>query len=241
MKGKFPEVVGRLWPSLSPLIAGCGGEQSMLNPRGPAAGDIAHIWWGMFWGGCAIFVLVMVLALYVVFRHPDKRATLRATPFILAGGLALPLLTLTPLLFYGVQAGYRWSAPVADAYRIEVTGHQFWWEVRYPGEDGQGAVTLANELRIPAGQPVELVLRSRDVIHSFWVPNLAGKMDVFPDRVNQLRIQADEPGVFRGQCAEFCGLRHAHMVFHVIAQTPQEFQHWLAAQRAPARAPRETK
>ncbi len=237
MKGKFPEL-GRAWLLLlGGVVAGCGGEQSMLAPRGPAAGDIANIWWGMFWGGCAIFGLVMVLAFYVVFRNPDKRPNVRATPLILAGGLVLPLLTLTPLLFYGVKAGYRWSAPLEDAYRIEVIGNQFWWDVRYPNAGGQGAFAIANELRIPAGQPVELILRSRDVIHSFWVPSLAGKMDVFPDRVNRLRIQADEPGVFRGQCAEFCGLRHAHMVFQVIAQAPDEFEDWLAAQRQPARAP----
>src|SRR5690606_5649505 len=208
-----------------------------LAPRGPAAGDIANIWWGMCWGGCAIFGLVMVLAFYVVFRNPDKRPKVRATPLILAGGLALPLLTLTPLLFYGVKAGYRWSAPVEDDYRIEVVGNQFWWDVRYPDADGRGAFEVARRLRLPAGSPVELFLRSCGVRHSSWVPSLAGTMDVFPDRVNRLRIEADDPGVFRGECAEFCGLRHAHMVFQVIAQAPDEFQRWLAAQREPARAP----
>jgi len=138
--------------------------------------------------------------------------------------------SITVLLVFGIPIGHRMFPVVtegADVLRIDVTGHQWRWEVSYPGT----GVRLDNELHIPAGQPVHIHLRASDVIHSFWVPRLAGKLDAIPGRTNVLRLEADEPGIYHGQCAEFCGLNHAHMQFTVQAHAPAEFQNWLRENR----------
>ncbi|NIQ56254.1 MAG: cytochrome c oxidase subunit II, partial [Gammaproteobacteria bacterium] len=113
--------------------------------------------------------------------------------------------------------------------------HQYWWEVRYP----EAGVVTANEIHVPVGRPVRIALESRDVIHSFWAPSLAGKLDLVPGRVNELWLQADTPGEYRGQCAEFCGTQHAKMAFLLIARPPREFAAWLERQRLPAAVPRQ--
>ena len=120
---------------------------------------------------------------------------------------------------------------------IEITGHQWWWEVRYLSDQPQLMATTANELHIPVGRPVALTLKSADVIHSFWVPSLHGKMDLVPGRVNTLWIQAERPGIYRGQCAEYCGMQHAHMGLVTVAESPDGFVRWLTAQRATAAPP----
>ena len=129
----------------------------------------------------------------------------------------------------------RAAAP-EGALRVHVTGHMWWWEVRYRGPEGEWIAT-ANELRIPVGRPVAVSLSSPDVIHSFWVPSLAGKVDVIPGRLTEITLRADRPGVYRGQCAEFCGAQHAHMALWIVADPPEEFNRWMLAQRAPAREP----
>lgn len=219
------------------LLCGCQGVQSSLDAKGPHAAVIADIGWAMFGGATAILLLVMALAAYAIWRVPEKRAALPANMLIAAGGIALPVVTLSALLAYGVyaMAGLR-IAPEASPVRIEVTGHRWWWEVHYRANDGT-TITTANEIHIPAGKPVTVFLRSADVIHSFWVPSLAGKIDLVPGRTNHIVLQADRPGVFRGQCAEYCGAQHARMAFHVVAQTPADFASWLDRQAAPARAP----
>lgn len=219
------------------LLTGCGGVQSSLAPKGPAAAEIAHISWIMFIGAALILLLVMVLALYAVYRAPDKRVPVGANKLIIAGGVAFPAITLTALLVYGVWSMGALRADPQPGLSIDVTGNQWWWEVHYQREVPTAGFATANEIRIPVGVPVQLRLHSNDVIHSFWVPNLAGKMDVMPGRVNSLVIQADKEGVFRGQCAEFCGAQHARMAFFVIAQPRAEFDAWMAQQRAPAAAP----
>lgn len=181
-----------------------------------------------------IFTLVMVLALYVVLRAPEKRPRLGEHGLVVAGGVALPVVALTALLVYSLHVSDRVRAQATDALRIEVIGHQWWWEVRYP--DHPGAVS-ANEIHVPAGRPVQLELVSRDVIHSFWVPQLAGKIDVLPEQRNRLGFRAEAPGTYRGQCAEFCGAQHARMRLLVIAQPPAAFAQWLARQQRPAAAP----
>lgn len=220
-----------------PLLAGCGGMQSSLAPEGPAAADIAHISWIMFVGAALILLLVMVLALYALYRAPDKRIPVAANKLIIVGGVAFPTITLTALLVYGVWSMGAIRGDPRPELTIDVTGNQWWWEVEY-GRDmpGSGFAT-ANEIRIPVGVQVRLRLHSNDVIHSFWVPNLAGKLDLMPGRVNSLVIQADNEGVFRGQCAEFCGAQHARMAFFVIAQPREQFDAWMAQQRTPAPAP----
>ena len=218
-------------------LAGCEGIQSSLAPQGPTARSIANISWVMFAGASAVLALVMLLALYAVFRSPAKRRGIPETLMIAVGGFAWPVLTLSALLVYGVYQMGDLRAGPEPALEIQVTGNQWWWEVRYPGVDGQAEVVTANQIHIPAGVPVSIALRSADVIHSFWVPNLSGKMDLIPGRTNRLRLQADAPGRFRGQCAEFCGAQHARMALLVVAEPPDRFAAWLEAQRRPASAP----
>jgi cytochrome c oxidase subunit 2 len=129
------------------------------------------------------------------------------------------------------------TATLSNHLTVDVTGHVYWWEMSYRRPDGLAAVTSANELRLPVGEPVEVFLRSADVIHSFWVPNLAGKSDMIPGRVTRMVLQADRPGVYRGQCAEYCGAQHALMAFDVIATSRAEFDTWLASLARPAREP----
>lgn len=227
-----------VWHVIAALsLCGCKGIQSSLDPQGPQAQAIAGIAWSMFWGAAAILLLVMALALYAVYRTPGKRAAPDVNRLILAGGVALPVVTLSILLVYGTHAMGSLRAQAAEpAAQIDVVGNQWWWDVHYRGSDGR-VVSTANEIRIPAGQAVTVSLRSNDVIHSFWVPNLAGKIDLVPGRSNRIALQADRPGVFRGQCAEFCGAQHARMALLVIAETPEAHAAWLERQAAPARVP----
>lgn len=219
------------------LLTGCGGVQSSLAPKGPAAAEIAHISWIMFIGAAMILLLVMALALYALYRDPDKRVAVSANKLIVAGGVAFPVITLTALLVYGVWSMGALRGDPQPELTIDVTGNQWWWEVHYQRDVPSAGFATANEIRIPVGVQVQLRLHSNDVIHSFWVPNLAGKMDVMPGHVNSLVLQADREGVFRGQCAEFCGAQHARMALYVIAQTREAFDAWMAQQRAPAAAP----
>jgi cytochrome c oxidase subunit 2 len=145
-----------------------------------------------------------------------------------------------PVVAVGLVLGLTLSAMRAipndippGAVTIEVVGHQWWWEVRYPDEN----VITANEVHVPAGRPIALLLTSADVIHSFWVPTLGGKIDLLPDRVNTMIIEADEVGLHRGSCAEFCGLQHAKMGLLVAAETDQDHENWLERQREPAASP----
>lgn len=216
------------------LLSGCGGMQSALNPHGPVARTLAETWWVMLAGGSVVLLLVTLLTLYAVIRRPEARRQVDGNTLIALGGVALPLVTLTALLIYGVHVGDRVQRPLPDALRVQIIGHQWWWEVRYP--DYGNAIT-ANEIHIPAGQPIRIELISADVIHSFWAPTLAGKIDLLPGQHNRLWLQADEPGVYRGQCAEFCGAQHAHMAFLVIAQPEADFHAWLARQQQPATRP----
>jgi cytochrome c oxidase subunit 2 len=172
-------------------------------------------------------VLLAVIALWWYAMH---RATVADDPrrnnlLIIGGGILLPLVSLTGLLAVGIPAGHRMlPLPTSEeVLHIHVTGHQWWWEIHYPDT----GIRLRNELHIPAGAPVDIHLTTADVIHSFWVPRLAGKLDTIPGRTNILRLQADQAGVYRGQCAEFCGLHHAHMQFTVTAHEPAAFQQWL--------------
>lgn len=209
----------------------------MLAPQSPAAEAIARLWWWMFAGGLAILALVMGLALFACYGRRGTPSSRWGHRLVLSGGLLLPLVLLTPLLVHGLSLGYRALMPAADALVIDLTGHRFWWEVRYPGtEDGPPAVT-ANELPIPAGRPVLVRLHSADVIHSFWVPSLGGKKDLVPGRVNEMQLLASRPGVYRGQCAEFCGDLHAHMELQVIAMEPERFAAWREHQARPAETP----
>jgi cytochrome c oxidase subunit II len=218
------------------LLAACGGPQSALDPRGPVADAIATTWWVMFSGALGVLAVVMVALFYAMFRRPEARLRLPHIPFLIGAGLVFPTAVLTALLVYGTEVGRRIIQPADDPLVIEVIGHQWWWEVRYPAMADAPEVKTANELRLPVGVPVEFVIASADVIHSFWIPNLGGKVDMIPGRVNTLRLQAAQPGRFRGQCSEFCGAQHARMAFIAIAESQEEFDAWRV-RRAGATAP----
>jgi cytochrome c oxidase subunit 2 len=159
----------------------------------------------------------------------------RLTSWIVGGGALIPALVVAALLLSTLRS-LNAVTPVARApLRAQVVGHQWWWEIRYP----EHGVVTANELHVPVGQAVEVELLSPDVIHSFWVPALHGKRDLIPGRSNSLRLEASRAGVYRGQCAEYCGWQHARMAFLVVADSPERFRAWLAAQRAPAPEPDE--
>ena len=202
---------------------------SAFAPAGPEAATLLRLFWAMAAGAIVVWIAVLLVARAAVRR--DARPVRDARWLILAGGVAVPLVVLTALLAYGLWLLPRVRAAVpADALRIEVSGEQWWWRVRYP----ETGVDTANELHVPVGVPVALHLTSPDVIHAFWVPSLAGKMDMIPGRENVLLIQADKPGIYRGACAEFCGASHAQMRLLVVAEPRDGFDAWLRAQAQPA-------
>lgn len=201
----------------------------------PAAGDAARaidtVGIVLIAGAALVFGAVMLLLAWALRRGGRP---VRALPWLLGGGVLVPGAVLAALFAWTLPLAPPWKpVPPAGALVVRVTGHMWWWDVRY--QAGGGDVRTANELRIPVGRPVYLALASADVIHSFWVPQLAGKMDMVPGRVQHLLLRADRAGTFRGQCAEFCGEQHARMALHVVALEPAAFDAWLAAQAQPAR------
>ena len=219
-------------------VAGCEGPQSALAPGGAAARELAHLWWVMAAGAVAIFVCVIGCAVYATRVAPRPHPDFAGTWFIIGGGVALPVLVLSGLLAFSFVLGRDLSRPLGpDALRIEVIGKQWWWEVRYLQPDGREPVVSANELRLPVGQPVELILSATDVIHSFWLPSIAGKRDMIPGQTNHLLLEVEKAGVYRGQCAEYCGGPHALMAFYAVAGPPEEFAAWLEREAEPARPP----
>lgn len=219
-------------------LAGCGPEQtSIVAPRGPRAERIAELWWVMLALAAVIFAVVVILLLVALFR-PRRGDAETAPPggrfFVPVAGVAIPAVILLVLFGLTVWTLRALEAPAAPpALTVDVTGHQWWWEARYPGHD----VVTANEIHIPAGEPVLIRLASPNVIHSFWVPRLAGKMDLIPGQINEFWIEAAAPGTYYGECAEFCGIQHARMAFHVVADPPEAFATWLDTQQQPATAP----
>jgi cytochrome c oxidase subunit 2 len=210
------------------------GIQSVLNPQGPPAAVIAEITWVLFIAGAAIFVVVMALAGWAAWRRP---AWLGSHAMIVGGGIVFPAVVLTVLLVYSLARAAALRDAESPAVRIAVIGHQWWWRVAYLDAAGGVDFVSANELRVPVGQSVEVEVRAADVLHSFWVPALAGKLDMIPGKNNRLRLRAGASGVVRGQCAEYCGGPHAQMAFFVVAQAPAEFEAWREAQRRPAQTP----
>ncbi len=212
--------------------------QSALDPAGSSAAVIAEIWIVLLVGGTAIFLVVMAMTLYVLLGRGGGPRPLGGRRLIVGGGVVFPVVALTALLIYElpITASLSASAP-PGALRVEVTGKLWWWDVRYLGDDGKPDFGTANELTIPVGRPVEVLLRSDNVIHSFWIPSLAGKMDLIPGRENRLTFRADEPQAIRGQCAEYCGLQHTWMAFDVLVLPEAEYAAWAQGQREPVPEP----
>jgi cytochrome c oxidase subunit II len=218
--------------------------QSALHPHGLGAARIAETWWLMLAGAGAVFLLVVVL-LFLAFTHKGQRAAMpasspseAATKWVVAGGVLLPTVLLVPLLIITLKTLAALvpgeEGRLAD---LTITGRQWWWDVGYAERAGEQPVRTANEIHIPVGRPVRIRLLASDVIHSFWVPELQGKIDMVPGKENTIWIRADTVGVYRGVCAEYCGLQHARMQFRVIVQPAEVYQAWLGEQRRPARSP----
>ncbi len=206
----------------------------VFDPAGPYAGSIATLSWVLIAMAVAVLGVVLAALWIALFGGASLKARLGGPTMVWAGGIVFPVVVLSALLIYGLSLTRNLTEPVpADAMRVRITGEMWWWRVAYLDGKGQPVMLDANELHIPAGRPVLVELESNDVIHSFWVPRLSGKLDMVPGRRNVLPIQADKPGVFAGQCAEYCGGPHALMGFVVVAHTPSEFDAWLASRRTP--------
>ena len=218
--------------------AGCNSDQAVTNPATGPARDIDTLWWAMLAGAMVVFgaVVALLVLAFVRRRRTDDMSQDDRGPYmvIVGGGLAAPIVVLAILFGFVIHVMPATSAPPGPTQlTVDVIGHQWFWEVRYPGT----AVATANEIHIPAGTAVDVRATTVDVIHSFWVPRLNRKIDMIPGRLNRIELDAPDPGVYRGQCSEFCGVGHAEMAFDVIVQPPAEFRVWLAAQARPAAAP----
>ena len=238
------------------VAASIAAAQSALDPAGPLAGRIDSLTRLMVYLLSAIFIIVMIVLALAAFRRrrqtpdpgPNKANVIppehdreRRLSRTVTGAVAVSVLVLFGLLTSSYLVGRSLflgtGKAINTALTIEVNGRQWWWDVRYNNPTPSQMVTTANEIHIPVGRPVHLLLGSADVIHSFWVPNLHGKMDMIPGRTVETWIQADRPGVYRGQCAEYCGHQHAHMVLTVIAESEEQFGAWYQAQLQPAVTP----
>ena len=220
------------------MLAGCSGQQSALDPAGEESAAIYNLFIVMVIGGAAIWFAVMALIVHAARHRPEAWTTGAAGKLIAWGGVVFPVIVLLILLGYAVwlmPAIRPWNRTSETAGMIEVTGEQFWWRIRYPALDGQPAFETANEIRLPVGRLATFVLKATDVIHSFWIPPLGGKMDMIPGRINSLTLTPTRTGVFRAPCAEFCGTAHAYMAFSVIVMEENDFKAWRSRQlRAPS-------
>jgi cytochrome c oxidase subunit 2 len=214
--------------------------QSALHPAGVQAAHIAGLWWVMFWICTAVFLAVVLATVAGVVRGRSEKprpseGSLRTN---VAAAVGVSVAALLGILV-GSELTGRALASLRDAQplTIQVTGFQWWWSVVYQEGAATDHVITANELHLPVGRTVAIALQSQDVIHSFWVPNLHGKTDLVPGRLNTIWVKADRPGIFRGQCAEFCGLQHAHMALTVVAEPVESFEKWRQAQRSNAPEP----
>jgi len=234
------------------LLACAGHQQSAVDSAGPQAGRIESLWWFFFWVLLAVFVIVIATLLVSLSRghrgiqqepleqtHEPSEATEQRLTRTVSVATAITIIILFVLLIVSIGTGKEISdlGGKQNAMIVEITGNQWWWNIRYLSNNASQILTTANEIHIPVGRPVMIRGMSQDVIHSFWVPNLHGKRDLIPSRVTTEWIEADRPGRFRGQCAEFCGLQHAHMALWVVAEPEPQFEAWRNAQLQPAVAP----
>jgi cytochrome c oxidase subunit 2 len=236
-------------------LAGCQTAQSTFNAHGPAARRISHL--SMLMTILFIAITIIMWLLFAVAFYRRRGSLTEHEPidetggeaWIAIGGLAIPLIVLTVLFVLGLGllrdfpihgmhgAGHQGDMARSMKPDILIVGHQWWWEIHYLNDDPSKEFITANELHLPVGIPVNIRLETRDVMHSFWVPALHGKVDLIPGQPNYLRIMASQPGVYKGQCAEFCGAQHARMRILAVAQTPDEYEAWKQAQLQPGHDP----
>ena len=235
------------------VLSGCGGsQQSMLNAAGTQSSHIAGLWWFFLWLLGAIFAIVIGVLLTTLLRrhrgleqepvdtrHGAHANTERELTRTVTIATVVSVIILLGLIVLSISTGKALAKfdHAKNGLVIEVTGNQWWWSVRYLNDRAHRIVITANEIHIPTGRPVMMRLTSNDVIHSFWVPALHGKRDLIPSRVNTEWLEADRPGRYRGQCAEFCGIQHAHMALWVVAEPPDQFEAWMRRQLQPGIAP----
>jgi cytochrome c oxidase subunit II len=226
---------------------------SVLETMGPQAGHILDLWRVFVMTCTLVFAAVLAALLYVIWRRPrsdqqtppdlsmmnqpEPRPRRNVIAAVFASTLLLLALVVASVFTDRALAGLS----LVNAVNIEVTAHQWWWTARYMNGGPSDVFVTANEVHIPVGRPVVLQLKADDVIHSLWVPNLAGKKDLIPGRSSTMNLRADKPGIYRGQCAEFCGFQHALMGFVLVAQPPEQYEAWVQAQLAPAAEPSEAK
>jgi cytochrome c oxidase subunit 2 len=234
-------------------LLACSGFQSALDPHGPKAESIYHLNWFLTITATVVYIVVIAVLL-IALRHATRRGVAfdrsdaeeperhrKMSRWVVVGTAVTALILLT-FVFVSVSTGSTISTLGGERpLRIDVTGHQWWWEVEYPDNaDPQNTVTTANEIHVPVGRAVLIKMTSDDVIHSFWAPNLDGKKDLIPGHETRTWFRADTAGVYRGQCAEFCGHQHAKMAFFVVAEPKVEFEHWLESQKSQASKPTDT-
>lgn len=239
------------------VLSGCNNAPAALDPQGPAAADINTLTWFLIILGTLVYIGVSVFLIMGLIRRrqsttgqpsvatdddehfalgniPDEADPPTGRRIVVWGGIVMPAIVLLVVGGMGLNTLMAIATdPNDEEITIDVIGHQWWWEVVYPEQE----IVTANEIYVPVGQPVRINLTAAGVVHSFWVPQLHGKLDMIPGRTNSFRIQADAVGEYRGICAEFCGIQHARMLFLVIAVEPAEFEQWLAQQAAPAPVP----
>jgi cytochrome c oxidase subunit II len=220
-------------------------QQSVLDAAGPQSAHIARFWWWVLGTTTIVSLVVVAFLVWAIVRGRKASAGDRsigtAKDFLLARvvvlSVAVTIIILFALLVGSVWTGHLGASRPSNTVTIALTGHQWWWEIEYEDEVPSRRVTVANEMHIPVGRPVVIKVTSRDVIHSFWVPNLAGKRDLIPGYTTAIWLQADRTGIFRGQCAEFCGRQHAKMAIDVVAESAADFEQWLQNQRQTASLP----
>lgn len=218
------------------VLAGCGGRQSALSPAGTDAQALLVLFTVMLSG--AVLLWLLMNGSFYVFTHRDIKAHPErfGRLLVIGGGIVLPTLIVSSLLVWGLSILSDQNKP-GDGLRIAVTAEQWWWRVEYWPEGAKQPVVSANEIRLPLGERTEFSLTSAKVIHSFWIPALGGKMDMFPGRITRMSLEPDRPGLYRGQCAEFCGASHAWMAFEAVVMPAEDFAGWLEAEARTALPP----
>jgi cytochrome c oxidase subunit 2 len=232
-------------------LCACAGNHAALNPAGPDARRIAGVWWLFFDVAVAVYVIVIAALVFALMRKRTApadstprtessgatRAEDGASRIIVGTAVGITVAVLIVLALSDFLAQHTLAKSPPDPLRIELTGYQWWWGVQYDDPDPAGRFHTANELHVPVGRTVQLIMSSQDVIHSFWLPNLQGKKDLIPGRVTEAVFTAERPGVYEGQCAEFCGYQHAKMRLIVHADPQDAFNAWKAKQHQPGQAP----
>jgi cytochrome c oxidase subunit II len=213
-------------------------QQSANSPAGPQAGHLNTLWW-IFFGVSAVVYVVVLAFFFLALRKPRAEPSFDATlKSWVTGATVASAIILLGLLVTSVAVGrVTGELSTGEALKIKLTGYQWWWKAEYEHPVWSRRITTANELHLPVGQPVTLALTGADVIHSFWIPNVHGKRDMIPGEINLISFRIDRPGVYRGQCGEYCGLQHAHMALFIVAEPKAEFDAWYTHQVKPAAQP----